>query len=155
MLTSSEQDLARPLNGLKFYCAATLQDLDKARKMIDTLTTHGMICTYDWPAVGGVHVSQYPDCASKEINGVMTADVFIGILPGKFGMQTELGAALSKHFLTKLNRVILVSENNSLLEMTHSHQNQYVNVFWHHPFIEKIIHEDLYEGVVNYLMNTY
>jgi hypothetical protein len=155
MSTSSEQDLERPLKGLKFYCAATLQDLDKARKMVDTLQSYGMICTYDWPAVGFVDVSEYRQCASNEIYGVLQADIFVGILPGKFGMQTELGAALGKHFLTNRNRVLLVSPNDDFYTLKHSQQNQYVNVFWHHPFVEKIIHEDLYEGVVNYLMNTF
>jgi hypothetical protein len=51
--------------------------------------------TYEWYKVGKVEPDLWSRVALLEYNGVINADLFIGLLPGKKGTHTEFGIALA------------------------------------------------------------
>jgi hypothetical protein len=159
MLSSRAVDKFTPMNGVRFYCGATVADADKSMAVVEALEIQGMINTYNWAKIGAVDLDRYVEVSAKEIQGVLDAPICIFLLPGKFGMQTELGAALAAKALQPRRRVIMWSKDEVLLKTGHqildptSQQIQSINIFWHHPSIEHVIGADPVDSILTYLFN--
>jgi hypothetical protein len=83
-----------------FYIASRLENAPQVRELRDLLIAAGWRITYDWTAHGSVRGGEADrqrirEVAAAERNGVIDADVFIGLLPGGRGMHVELGIALA------------------------------------------------------------
>ena len=82
----------------RVYIASKLENADAVRVMRDRLQAAGFTITYDWTVHGSVRDAgdaRMAEVAGLELNGVVTADVVVVLLPGGRGTHTELGAAIA------------------------------------------------------------
>jgi hypothetical protein len=139
-------------NNKSFYVGATLANRDIMIAIADALIAKGWTQTYRW---GVVDKSQYAATAAAELDGVLSADVFIGVVPGmRLGTSTELGAALANqrwadYALGDTVRVILWAPTRE--GFTKAGDGLHPSVFVAHPDVERIVGEDPVETIVNYL----
>lgn len=120
----------------KFYIATTLSKYKDHNKLRDLLINQGHEITYDWTLHECIGDDKYvfdkkdaKDIAIKEINGVLTADILILLLPGKKGSHIELGAALAN------NKPIIMhseNENDFLLDFSRC-------IFYFHHLISRVV----------------
>lgn len=82
---------------MKIYIASRLTNIDNVRLLRDELIKREHEITYDWTEHGSLQHSpeQWKEVATKELQGVLDADVVIVIMPGGRGTHVELGAALA------------------------------------------------------------
>lgn len=81
-----------------YYIASGLENAEQVRALRDRLNAAGWKQTYDWTTHGSVQkegVEVIAEVASKEIEGVVMAEVFIALLPGGRGTHCELGGAIT------------------------------------------------------------
>jgi len=98
---------------VKVYIASSLGNVATVQRLRDLLVSLGHEITHDWTVVEPGHANDpraaehpgFPDStdpisitledrADADIEGVVSADALIAILPGGVGTHTELGAAL-------------------------------------------------------------
>jgi nucleoside 2-deoxyribosyltransferase len=100
---------------MKFYIASGLENAEMVTAFARVLKAYKWTHTYDWTVHGNVQEdgkTRLTEVATKEIKGVVDADVVIVLLPGGRGTHAELGAA------NALNRPVFIwaeSEESFLL----------------------------------------
>ena len=83
---------------LRFYIATRLERAADHNYVRDRLVSFGHEITYDWTIHGPVWrsgVDRIREVAAAEMQGVMTADVVVTLLPGGRGTHAELGMGLA------------------------------------------------------------
>ncbi len=120
----------------KFYIATTLSKYKDHNFLRDILISQGHEITYDWTLHESLGNDKYvfdkndaEDIALQEINGVLSADILILLLPGKKGSHIELGAALAS------NKPIIMhseNENDFLLDFSRC-------IFYFHHLISRVV----------------
>lgn len=90
--------------GLRFYLATSLKRAEEASYLANLLKEVGWVQTFDWTQAVDLQLSTSQEPASdsyraevclQELEGVLSADVVVVLLPGGRGTHTELGAALA------------------------------------------------------------
>src|SRR5690348_10188208 len=79
----------------KFYLSTRKDRLDQAASLLDALKENGWKQTFAWTDQDAHNPAEYSNIAKAELAGVHEADVLIVLLPGGFGTQVEIGAALA------------------------------------------------------------
>lgn len=126
---------------MRFYIASGLKNAAAVQGLARALKDLGHEQTYDWTVHGSVHDSpeKWPIVSQAETQGVLTADVVIGMLPGGRGTHFELGLALGCGHAT----IFLYA-----CEEEHLYPEGRTCVFYWHP---RIIHvrndEELLRGI--------
>ena len=95
---------------MKIYVATGLERAAEARALAEELERHGHTITYKWYLHGSVQrdgPERIAEVAALEVNGVLTAEVFIALLPGGRGTHVELGIAIADA-LHRTKRVFVV-----------------------------------------------
>jgi hypothetical protein len=113
--------------GLKFYVATSLSNAAAQRAIATRLEEHGHTLTYDWTAHGSVQnepMSTKRLIAISEIDGVLSADVVVVLLPGGNGTHVELGMAIAAKKM-----VIVVGKQK---------RDGYECIFYHSPQVHRI-----------------
>ena len=147
------------------YVATSLSNIENARTLVKALEDCGMRITYKWQDLGAVTMDRYREISVPELNGVIEARTFIGLLPGKKGTQTEIGAALAAKQIWEAlgngvgdpsltRRVFLYAAEETAFNEGVVGSDNYPSVFWHHPSVERIIGEDMVTAVINKLVDT-
>lgn len=122
--------------GLRFYIASRFESAEKVVGLAMLLKREGHAQTYDWASKENaydpkdhptVNETRMKNVSEEEINGVTSADVVIGWLPGGRGTHVEIGAALAAG-----KRVILCS-GEALIDEPHQ------SLFYFHPGVQRII----------------
>lgn len=135
---------------LNFYVGATLSDMNVAHNVMKMLEHNfGMNHAFRW---GPVDVSEYPAQSAKEIAAVRTSDLFIGILPGRLGLQAEIGASLMRKCFEP-TRIVLWAPSDAAFAGGVEGFSTYPNVFWHHPHVERAVGSNAVETLRSYFMN--
>lgn len=135
-----------------FYVGASLTDKEVAAAVAEAIIQKfGYRPTYRWFDIGSVTREQYPATSLMEMNGVVTADIFVGILPGRFGMAAELGGAIADKQHNRYKKVILWGKDRQAF--VERPDGSYPCVFVGHPDVERIVGEDPVKTVVDYLFN--
>jgi len=76
------------------YIATSLDNAKRAREIKARLESIGIICTYDWTVHGQVYsIEELREYGLAEERGVIYADVFLMIFPGRNGSHFEMGLA--------------------------------------------------------------
>jgi hypothetical protein len=134
-----------------FYVGATLAKAGVAQAVAEgIINKFGYRPTYRWFDIGAVNREEYPTTALMEMNGVLTADIFVGLVPGmRLGMSTELGAAIADKQRNRYKRVILWGQTRE--DFTTAADGLHPSVFVAHPHVERILGEDPVKTVVEYL----
>ena len=119
---------------MKFYVASGVPNAEKVNIVARALSEKGYVRTYDWTAHGSV--ADAPDerkrqVAANEINGVLSAELVVLLLPGRFGTHAELGAAIASH---ANKRILLWSESDAPF----TGERDFC-VFYHHPAVERLV----------------
>lgn len=126
---------------------ASLSDAALANTVADAVLDAGDYQqTYRWADIGAVEISQYPATATKELAAVLAADIFIGLLPGRLGMATELGAALAAR---PAKRVIMWASEDYFYQ--HAQDGFHPSVFLAHPRIVRLVGGEPAKTIVAYL----
>jgi len=138
---------------VKFYVGATLSKKALADAVADRLIAEGWGQTFRWDTV---EKAEYPAQAEKELKGVAQANVFIGLLPGRLGLATELGIALCnrdwlEYEYGPTTQVILWAPEAKWY--TEAEDGLHPSVFYAHPSVVRLIGEDPVETVASYLFN--
>jgi hypothetical protein len=86
---------------MRFYVASGYGNKDNVLKFIKVLEDAGHECTFNWPLLGSVDekestklLERIQELAEVELEAVISAEIFIAVLPGGVGTHTELGMAL-------------------------------------------------------------
>lgn len=105
--------------------------------------------TYQWYLQGGVPLERWEEVAQLEYNGVLAADIFIMLCPGKKGSHTELGIALAT-----CPNVIVCGTAEELEPQgvnTREAASVYPSIFYYLPTVTRVTHdgtiEDLFSQV--------
>lgn len=80
------------------YVASTITNAQRVQGIQALLRSMGFTITYDWTEHGSVMLETadiMQRVAQAEINGVLSADVLVVVLPGGKGTHVELGMALA------------------------------------------------------------
>lgn len=116
----------------KFYIATSLSRANHHNFVRDLLVQRGHELTYDWSVHGSVKsttVEKLNQVAHKELEGVLSADFVLILLPGGHGTHFELGAALATG-----KNVILHSQEEYFFEPCEK-----TCAFYHHNDISRIV----------------
>lgn len=123
---------------MTFYIASGVENAARVNEAAAVLTNQGHQRTYDWTLHGSVKnaaAQKKQSVASLECNGVLSASLFVLLLPGARGTHTELGMALAKASLVSSEmRVLVWSETSEPFDGTDG-----FCVFYHHPAVERIV----------------
>jgi hypothetical protein len=125
-----------------FYLAGTKTAIPAIRKLTAILSARGFIPVLDWtlwyenPGLLGRE-----EIARREINAVAEADIFIGILPCRFGLFTEMGVALA----TTTRRIVLYAPDEKWWD--EAEDGKPTSIFVYHPKVERIIGDDPVETI--------
>ena len=132
----SELDRSKAEKGaIGVYIATSLGNRGEAARVASMLESTGLIyITYKWWIVGPVPASAYSDVSYYEMRGVTSCDGFIGLLPGRLGMASELGAAIA------LNKKPILYAADP--DMFNEYEGGHPNIFWHHPSVDRISGRD-------------
>jgi nucleoside 2-deoxyribosyltransferase len=83
---------------MKFYIASKLENYRNVQAVRDALIKAGHRITYDWTlhgSVAGQGAKRLREVAGSEMDGVLSADIVIVLLPGGRGTHAELGMAIA------------------------------------------------------------
>jgi hypothetical protein len=119
---------------MKFYIASGVPNAEKVNLAADALTAAGHERTYDWTRHGDVSTTapeRKTEVAALEFMGVADAELFVLLLPGRFGTHAELGIALAG---CANKRILLWSETSAPFDGTEG-----FCVFYHHPAAERVV----------------
>jgi hypothetical protein len=97
-------------------------------------------CTYKWFEVGKVDSSQWADISIKEYYGVVAADIFLLLLPGKKGSYTEFGVALAS-----VPNVFVAGE---LSDFQETPEGDYPSIFLFLPTVKRIAYDGTYDDLL-------
>jgi hypothetical protein len=108
---------------MKFYVASSVENMEAAKLMMESLKEKGHKITFDWTTYEipkdlpeNIKDALKRDLSDRAVSGVMTADVLVLLLPGRRGAYTELGMALgSQHQV-----VIVVGSEDKSSSFIHS-----------------------------------
>lgn len=125
----------------RYYIASGLENFEQVRELKYQLDFRGWHHTFDWTTQGhsnngslsGAPLEIQGAAALAEEHGVASCDVFILLLPGKFGTHWELGAA------TVLRKRVFVATSDAPRFLAPAAPNRCM--FYHHPGVTKIIDE--------------
>lgn len=82
----------------RFYIASGLENRASVTELKEALINLGFTISYDWAAHGAVkHLGPQVvrETSVKEVDGVVTADFIVVLMPGGRGTHVELGVALA------------------------------------------------------------
>ena len=119
---------------MKFYVASGVGNKALVNRAAERLEKNGHDRTYDWTGHGDVSAelaARKREIAALEAQAVLDADLVLLLLPGRFGMHTELGLSLAS---PAGKRILLWSETGAPFEGSDS-----FCVFYHHPAVERIV----------------
>jgi nucleoside 2-deoxyribosyltransferase len=120
---------------LRIYIAAKLDRADEAKALADQLRGEGHLITYEWWTHGSVQgqgIETMRAIATREIAGVLRADLLIMLLPASRGAHVELGAALASG-----RDAVLVGAMDGLTA-----GYAYESTFYHHPHVSHVLAPD-------------
>jgi nucleoside 2-deoxyribosyltransferase len=124
----------------RIYIASALSNKNKVDQLFSVIEAHHPVeFTYKWYEVGKVPKDAYLDVASKELHGVLNADVFIALLPGKKGTHTELGIAIAT-----CPKVIVLGEEDDFEPVD---EDNYPSIFYFLPMVERVVYDGTREGL--------
>lgn len=119
---------------MRIYIATRLDNIERAKNVIEVLEANGHIINYNWTQHGDVRnkgKSKLTDTARDEVFAVVDAALVLVMLPGGKGTHTELGIALASR---NNKRILLWSETGKELQT-----DENTCVFYHHLSIEHVI----------------
>lgn len=80
---------------MKFYIASSFKNIDNVRNVAQQLRSRGYTQTYDWTTHTGIDsLQELAAIGAKEKEAVLSAEIFIMMLPSGKGSHVELGLAL-------------------------------------------------------------
>lgn len=91
---------------MKFYIATSLSRISDHNVVRDQLFIFGHKITYDWTIHGSVRdvsTEALSNVAKNEVNGILSSDFIVILLPGGRGTHTELGLAIASNKLVFIN----------------------------------------------------
>ena len=118
---------------MRFYIASGLENIDRVKTVIGTLTEKGHEITHDWTLHGDVRgegEETMSSVANAEAFAVISSDCVILMLPGGRGTHTELGLALASR---SNKRIILWSETGDEFG-----GGEKTCGFYHHSAVERL-----------------
>ena len=103
--------------------------------------------TYQWYLKGSVPLEQWEEVSQLEYNGVLAADIFILLCPGKKGSHTELGIALA----TCPNVIVCGTEQEMEPQGVNTKEpgSVYPSIFYYLPSVTRVIHDGTIEDLFN------
>lgn len=123
---------------MTFYIASGVENAARVNEAAAVLTKLGHRRTYNWTLDGSVKggaVQKKQSVARLACDGVLSASLFVLLLPGAKGTHAELGMALAKASLVSSEmRVLVWSETSGPFDGTDG-----FCVFYHHPAVERIV----------------
>lgn len=132
---------------MTFYIASGVENAARVNEAAAVLTKLGHRRTYNWTLHGSVkgaavqkkqsiaRVQKKQSVARLECDGVLSASLFVLLLPGAKGTHAELGMALAKASLVSSEmRVLVWSKTSGPFDGTDG-----FCVFYHHPAVERIV----------------
>lgn len=123
---------------MTFYIASGVENAARVNEAAAVLTKLGHRRTYNWTlhgSVKGAAVQKKQSVARLECDGVLSASLFVLLLPGAKWTHAELGMALAKASLVSSEmRVLVWSETSGPFDGTDG-----FCVFYHHPAVERIV----------------
>lgn len=125
----------------RYYIASGLENYEQVRELKYQLDRRGWRHTFDWTrqdgsnngSMSGAPLEMQAAAALREEHGVASCDVFILLLPGKFGTHWELGAA------TVLRKRVFVATCDAPRFLAPAAPNRCM--FYHHPGVVHIVDE--------------
>lgn len=112
---------------MKFYVASSVENMEAAKLMMESLKAKGHKITFEWTTYEipkdlpeNIKDALKRDLSDKAVDGVMTADVLVLLLPGRRGSYTELGIALGSD-----QTVIVVGSEDKSSSFIHSSRVNY------------------------------
>lgn len=121
---------------MRFYVATALKNVERAKRVIETMVRNGHEQVYDWTEHGDIRGEgreRMSEVAFNEIRAVRDAELVLVLLPGGFGTHTELGAAIASR---SNKRIILWSETGDEF----NYDERTVD-FYFHSAIERVVCE--------------
>jgi hypothetical protein len=130
------------MNVVRIYIGSALSNKHRVEQLWSVLEEHypQLEFTYEWYQVGRVPLDAYPDIARKEYNGVLNADIFVGLLPGKKGTHTEFGVALAT-----VPHVILLGVESDFVPID---EDNYPSIFYYLPNVKRYVHDGTLESLL-------
>ncbi|CAH1195664.1 hypothetical protein PAECIP111891_00718 [Paenibacillus allorhizoplanae] len=123
---------------MRFYIASSFKNIDNVRNVAQQLKSRGFIQTYDWTTHTGINALQeLAAIGAKEKKAVLSADLFIIMLPAGKGSHVELGLALGAG-----KTIFMYSATNEIYDM------EKTCTFYQLPEVHKII------GTIDDLVST-
>lgn len=119
---------------MKYYVASSVFNFSRVNEVCAVLDALGYDRTYDWTIngdVSGASDETRERVAASEARAVTSAELFILLLPGRFGAHAELGLALAS---ASNKRILVWSET----EAPFTGANGFC-VFYFHPAVEKLV----------------
>ena len=119
---------------MKYYVASGVSNAERVNVIADALNRKGHVRTYDWTRHGSVAdapAEQKRTVAETEAKAVQEAELFVLLLPGRFGTHAELGLAIAS---CSNKRILLWSETDAPF----TGESGFC-VFYHHPAVERIV----------------
>lgn len=116
----------------KFYIAGDIREKDLIAELAAALREKGLEPAYEWwvSLTTNKSLTERRIAAGKEITGVLSCDYFIGVLPGRRGSATELGAAVASHrLMLRPAKIVLWSPDDKTLNLRTNDANS-ANLFW-------------------------
>lgn len=116
---------------MKYYIATSTERVPAHNKVRDELQKRGYQITYDWTSHGSVRhtsTSRLKEVAELEMQGILSADFVLVLLPGGKGTHVELGLSLASG-----KKTFVHSEDPSMFEI-----GPQVCAFYHAPEIVRL-----------------
>lgn len=123
----------------KVYIATGLANFKAHNEVRDLLAENGIGLTYDWTYHGNLSDSSLESrrlTAEKEVNGVISSDAVVVLLPGGRGTHVEIGIGFG------CSRPIFLYEENGDFSSEHG-----TCIFYWHPGVIRV------SGGLNILVN--
>ncbi len=133
---------------MQYYVASAITNASRVNEVADLFNAKGYRRTYDWTkhgSVAGAASEMQGSVALQELHGVMSAELVVLLLPGRFGTHAELGAALAS---SQNKRILLWSEDASVFD-----GGDRFCVFYHHPAVER--HSGAFPDFLQYLRTAF
>lgn len=127
--------------GKRIYIATSLDNSEQCIMLWQALKVWkpDLDFTYEWYHAGKVDLARYAEVSALEYNGVISADIFIMLCPGKKGSHTELGIAL-----TTVPHVFVAGVKEEL----EPHATGYPSIFYYLPTVTRIEHDGTFDDLV-------
>jgi len=126
---------------VKYYIASGLPNFARVNQAAAALNAAGHERTYDWTVHCDIRAEgpgRMRSVSSRELGGVMDADLVLVLMPGGKGTHTELGAALASAELGRKKRILLWSETGREFDAGEGRTDENVCAFYFHPEAERL-----------------